>query len=33
MDLVSHLEAIKREVTTNKEETRQLLEAAEQLEL
>ena len=33
LDLVAHLEASKRELLTNKEETRQLLEAAEQREL
>lgn len=32
LDLVAHLEAIKREVQESKEETRQVLEAAEQLE-
>jgi hypothetical protein len=29
LDLVAHLEATKRDLDTNKEETRQLLEAAE----
>ncbi len=32
LDLVAHQEALKRELLENKEETRQLLEAAEQLE-